>query len=211
MITINGYESCEVIADTPQFSLLRVEDILHHEKFIAKVYPHPSEQQVQSLKNIVQLVQEKNWKEALEPIHLLSEKDNATIIFKDVPGYTLQQYIRLQKKIKPSVFVPLAVHLCNMVSSFHLSGWIIGNLRPEHIFIEAETSDCKIADFRKASKVFKREPENSNLLYTPEDFNYISPEQTGRINQVIDYRSDYYSLGIIFYEMLTGKLPFASN
>jgi histidine kinase len=211
MITINGYESCEVIADTPQFSLLRVEDILLHEKFIAKVYPNPSEQQVQSLKNIVQLVQEKNWKEALEPVCVLSEKDNATIIFKDVPGYTLQQYIRQQKKIKPSLFVPLAIHLCNMVSSFHANGWIIGNLRPEHIFIDNETSDCKIADFRKASKVFKREPESSTQLYTPEDFNYISPEQTGRINQVIDYRSDYYSLGIIFYEMLTGKLPFASN
>ena len=40
---------------------------------------------------------------------------------------------------------------------------------------------------------------------------YISPEQTGRMNRGIDYRSDYYSLGVIFYEMFTGQLPFQSN
>jgi serine/threonine protein kinase len=40
---------------------------------------------------------------------------------------------------------------------------------------------------------------------------YLSPEQTGRINCAIDYRSDFYSLGVTFYELLTGQLPFKSN
>jgi PAS domain S-box-containing protein len=44
-----------------------------------------------------------------------------------------------------------------------------------------------------------------------QDLAYISPEQTGRMNRAVDYRSDYYSLGIVFYELLTGQLPFASD
>ena len=209
MVTINGYESFEAMADTPQFSLMRVEDLLHHEKYIAKVYPHPSEQQVQSLKNVVQLVIEKEWKDALQPLSVLQQKGSVTIIFKNAEGYTLQQYIEKQKKVKPSEFIPLAVSICNMLGSFHSNGWIIGNLRPEHIFIDTDSKKCKLADFRKASRVVKKETDNS--FSGAGDLDYISPEQTGRINQVIDYRSDYYSLGIIFYEMLTGRLPFVSN
>ncbi len=211
MVTINGYRSFDVMVDTPQFSMMRVEELLHHEKFIAKVYPNPSEQQVQSLKNIVQLVKEKEWKDALQPLTVLLQKDAATIIFRNAAGYTLRQIMAEQKKIKPSEFIPGAISLCNMLFSFHSNGWIIGNLRPEHIFIDTESKECKLADFRKASRVFKKETDTSSSFSGTGDLDYISPEQTGRINQLIDYRSDYYSIGIIFYEMLTGRLPFVSN
>ncbi|MGN6530891.1 MAG: adenylate/guanylate cyclase domain-containing protein, partial [Ginsengibacter sp.] len=98
-----------------------------------------------------------------------------------------------------------------MLSSFHSNGWIIGNLRPEYILIDSEKEVCKIADLEKASRVFKRETERPNTLSGPAELSYISPEQTGLTNQLIDYRSDYYSLGIIFYEMLAGRLPFISD
>lgn len=209
MATINGYDTYEIMVETPQFSMQRVEDVRNHEKYIAKVYPHTTERQNQSLKNIVQLAKEKNWKEALQPLYILLQKEGACIIFQNAAGYTLRQFIRQQKKIKPSEFISVAINLGNMLSHFHANGWIIGNLSPDHIFIDTEKKECKIADFRKASKIFKKETDNSFL--EPGDLDYISPEQTGRINQVIDYRSDYYSLGIIFYEMLTGKLPFISN
>ncbi len=211
MVTLDGYESCESIVDTPRFSLLRVVDLLHHEKFIAKVYPHPSEQQVQSLKNVVRLVKEKEWKDALQPITFLLQKDSVAIIFKNTQGCTLQQFILQYQKVLPSAFVPVAISLCNMLSSFHSNGWIIGNLRPDHILIDPGNKVCKIADFQKASRVFKKETETSFLFDDPGELDYISPEQTGRTNQIIDYRSDYYSLGIIFYEMLAGKLPFVSK
>ncbi|MGZ3237083.1 MAG: ATP-binding protein, partial [Burkholderiaceae bacterium] len=56
----------------------------------------------------------------------------------------------------------------------------------------------------KASSLEDTLPEQQDLAY-------ISPEQTGRMNHVVDYRSDYYSLGIVFYELLTGRLPFISE
>jgi len=211
MITLNGYEPVETIVETSKFSLLRVEDNLHHEKFIAKVYHSPSEKQVQSVKNIVDLVKEEEWNDVLEPISYLLQKDAVAIIFKNAAGCTLRQFISEQNKILPSKFVPIAVSVCRMLSSFHSNGWIIGNLRPEHILIDPQNEICRIADLEKASRVFKKESERSYTFSDPGELDYISPEQTGRTNQLIDYRSDYYSLGIIFYEMLTGKLPFVSD
>jgi PAS domain S-box-containing protein len=54
-------------------------------------------------------------------------------------------------------------------------------------------------------------PSLEEMLPEQQDLAYISPEQTGRMNQVVDYRSDYYSLGIVFYELLTGRPPFVSE
>jgi hypothetical protein len=119
VVTINGYEPFEVIVDTPQFSLMRVEDLLHHEKFIAKVCPHPTEQQVQSLKKVVQLVIEKEWKDAVQPLNVLLQNDAITIIFKNAVGYTLQQFVKEHKKVKSSEFIPLLIGICSMLTSFH--------------------------------------------------------------------------------------------
>ena len=63
-----------------------------------------------------------------------------------------------------------------------------------------------------SSTSFDNKPKylsNQDLL--EKDLRYSSPEQTGRINRNIDYRSDFYSLGIIFYRLLAGKYPFESE
>lgn len=211
MITLNGYQPFETIVETPQFSLLRVQDDLNHEKFIAKVYQSPTEKQVQSVKNIVELVKEEEWRDVLQPISYLLEKDAVAIIFKNAAGCTLRKFIAEHGKILPSRFVPIAISLCKMLSSFHSNGWIIGNIRPEYILIDAEKEVCRVADLEKASRVFKKQTETSYNFSGTGELDYISPEQTGRTNQLIDYRSDYYTLGIIFYEMLAGRRPFVSN
>ncbi len=97
-----------------------------------------------------------------------------------------------------------------LVDGFHQNGWVIKNLYPENILIDAGNV-CKICDLKRSTKIIKNESvdnySQADLLELP----YISPEQTGRLSQVTDSRSDLYSLGIIFYEMLTGMLPFQSK
>ena len=80
MLSLTGYQPFETIVETPQFSLLRVQDNLHHENFIAKVYRSPTEKQVQSVKNIVNLVKEEEWSDVLQPISYMLEKDAVAII-----------------------------------------------------------------------------------------------------------------------------------
>ncbi|WP_442936894.1 AAA family ATPase [Nostoc sp.] len=85
------------------------------------------------------------------------------------------------------------------------------DIKPANILINPETKQVKLIDFSIASLL----PRETQTLINPNVLEgtlaYISPEQTGRMNRGIDYRTDFYSVGVTFYELLTGKLPFASN
>jgi predicted ATPase/GAF domain-containing protein len=85
------------------------------------------------------------------------------------------------------------------------------DINPSNIIIQPETGKIKIIDFG-ISTVFNRETltlKNPNVLEGT--LAYISPEQTGRMNRSLDYRTDFYSLGVTFYELLTGQLPFITS
>lgn len=69
----------------------------------------------------------------------------------------------------------------------------------------------RIVDFGISTRLSKEESSWSNPNRLEGSIHYVSPEQTGRMNRSVDYRSDFYSLGITFYELLTGKLPFESE
>ncbi|MEH2438415.1 MAG: AAA family ATPase [Nostoc sp.] len=85
------------------------------------------------------------------------------------------------------------------------------DIKPANILINPETKEVKLIDFSIASLL----PRETQTLINPNVLEgtlaYISPEQTGRMNRLIDYRTDFYSLGVTFYELLTGELPFQSN
>ncbi|MEM9926067.1 MAG: serine/threonine-protein kinase PknK, partial [Cyanobacteria bacterium P01_D01_bin.50] len=85
------------------------------------------------------------------------------------------------------------------------------DIKPANILINPETKQVKVIDFSIASLLTQEIQEIKNPNCLEGSLPYISPEQTGRMNRGIDYRSDYYSLGVTFYELLTGQLPFISN
>ncbi|MEH2238281.1 ATP-binding sensor histidine kinase, partial [Nostoc sp.] len=84
-------------------------------------------------------------------------------------------------------------------------------IKPANILINPETKQVKLIDFSIASLL----PRETQTLMNPNvlegTLGYISPEQTGRMNRGIDYRTDFYSLGITFYDLIMGELPFQSN
>jgi PAS domain S-box len=109
---------------------------------------------------------------------------------------------------KPKEFLSIAIRICNGLKKIHAKNIIHGSINPSNILYEQKNGEVKIIDFSNAKYLSNENyilKKNNTLK---ESLNYISPEQTGRINRTIDYRSDFYSLGITFYEMLTGRLPF---
>ncbi|MHC5720789.1 MAG: serine/threonine protein kinase, partial [Nostoc sp.] len=81
-------------------------------------------------------------------------------------------------------------------------------IKPANILINPETKQVKLIDFSIASLLPRETQEIQNANCLEGTLAYLSPEQTGRMNRGIDYRSDFYSLGVTFYELLTGQLPF---
>jgi predicted ATPase/signal transduction histidine kinase len=97
------------------------------------------------------------------------------------------------------------------VVSLHIHNIIHKDLKPANIIINPETGLVKLTDFSIASRLSKETPQLTNPNQLEGTLGYISPEQTGRMNRVLDYRTDFYSLGVTFYEMLVGELPFQSD
>jgi predicted ATPase len=105
----------------------------------------------------------------------------------------------------------IAIQLVQALVSIHTQHIIHKDIKPDNIIINPKTGIVKVTDFSIASRLNKETPQLANPKQLEGTLAYMSPEQTGRMNRTLDYRSDFYSLGITFYEMLTGELPFQSD
>jgi serine/threonine protein kinase len=108
-------------------------------------------------------------------------------------------------------FFLVGLTLVEILENLHQKRIIHKDIKPANILINPETKEIFLIDFSIASLLPKETQELQNPNQLEGTLAYISPEQTGRMNRGIDYRSDFYSLGVTFYELLTGKLPFRSE
>jgi predicted ATPase/signal transduction histidine kinase/GAF domain-containing protein len=134
------------------------------------------------------------------------------LVMEDFGGISLHEWaIKGKNAFSLREFLEVAIALCNTLDILYRERIIHKDIKPSNILINPETKQVKLIDFSIASLL----PRETQTLINPNVLEgtlaYISPEQTGRMNRGIDYRTDFYSLGVTFYELLTGKLPFASN
>ena len=108
-------------------------------------------------------------------------------------------------------FLVVAIQIATILDELHRNRVIHKDIKPANILINPETNQVKIIDFSISSLLPRETQQLQNLNILEGTLAYISPEQTGRMNRGIDYRTDFYSLGVTFYELLTGKLPFFSD
>ncbi|KKM09409.1 hypothetical protein SY88_18810 [Clostridiales bacterium PH28_bin88] len=111
-----------------------------------------------------------------------------------------------------ATFLPLAVRLAGIIARLHRHGLIHGDLNPDILLIDAQNNTPYLFDCSRAIKAGAA--AGDQVPYLPPDrrpFSYLSPEQTGRLNRPVDRRTDTYSLGVILYELATGRLPVAAG
>ena len=109
-------------------------------------------------------------------------------------------------------FFPFALRLINVLGNVHENRIVHKSIEPSNILIDPDTGDIRLIDFGSSSELFREHQEAFVLSKQIDGFlPYISPEQTGRINRDIDYRTDFYSLGVTFFQLLTGQLPYTAN
>lgn len=108
-------------------------------------------------------------------------------------------------------FLKLAIEIVQAVSCIHSSSIIHKDINPSNILVSVGLDSVKIIDFQLATLLSREDVSSISLNALEGTLPYLSPEQTGRVNRSVDYRSDFYSLGVTFYEMLTGALPFNAD
>ncbi len=135
------------------------------------------------------------------------------LILEDFGGESLENFLA-ENKLSCIEFLSLGIKIAESLGQLHRAQIIHKDINPSNILIDPITKTIKIADFSIAVMA-DRSPSNlSNLSYSQPiagTLAYMSPEQTGRMNRGIDYRTDFYSLGVTFYQMLTGTLPFQAT
>ena len=135
------------------------------------------------------------------------------VVFEDQQSIDLRKYTQQQTdQCLPIIdFLTIAIQLAEALSVIHHAHIIHKDLHPGNLLINSHTLHIQVSDFGSASVLTREQPS----LVSPEKLEgllpYISPEQTGRMNRSIDYRSDFYTLGVTFYELLSGQLPFEAD
>ena len=108
-------------------------------------------------------------------------------------------------------FFHIAIQIAQTLEGLYSYRVIHKDIKPQNILINPQTKQVNLIDFSISSLLPRESQEIINPNVLEGTLAYMSPEQTGRMNRGIDYRTDFYSLGITFYELLTGQLPFTSN
>jgi predicted ATPase/signal transduction histidine kinase/serine/threonine protein kinase len=117
----------------------------------------------------------------------------------------------LGRELDISSFLSLAIQIADTLGQIHAINVIHKDINPSNIVWNQYSNQLKIIDFGIATRLPRENPSLKNPEHLEGTLAYISPEQTGRMNRSLDYRTDLYSLGITFYELLTGQLPFNSK
>ncbi|MGK5092104.1 AAA family ATPase [Deltaproteobacteria bacterium TL4] len=132
------------------------------------------------------------------------------LIMEDIQGKSLAEEI-LRKKPDLETRIHLSIQIAEVVEQVHHQNIIHKDINPFNIIWNSEENLLKITDFGISTKLTQENPEVINLKEIEGTLAYMSPEQTGRMNRNLDWRTDLYSLGVLFYEMFTGTLPFHSK
>ncbi|MDZ8054953.1 MAG: AAA family ATPase [Aulosira sp. ZfuVER01] len=208
-ITIAGYNLIEVLYDGTTTCVYRALREPEQTSVIIKTLKaeYPTIQQLTQLRHEYQILQPVEIEGIVKPLALENYQNGLALILSDFAGEPLKNFINNQN-FDLSIFLNTAIQLATILSQLHQNNIIHKDIKPQNILINPQTCQVKIIDFSISSCLSKesQNPSDPNLLEGT--LAYMSPEQTGRMNRSIDYRTDFYSLGATFYEMLTGQLPF---
>ncbi|MCY1059739.1 AAA family ATPase [Nannocystis sp. SCPEA4] len=142
----------------------------------------------------------------VKPLALETYEGMPALVLEDFGGEALDALLGTPMAVER--FLSLAIGIARAVADVHRQDVVHRDLKPANILVNPATSEVKLADFGLASRL-PREQQPVRLIEG--SLPYLSPEQTGRMNRAIDNRADLYSLGVTFFQMLTGELPFAAR
>jgi histidine kinase len=167
----------------------------------------PTLDELIGLKNDFEITSNIGFEGVLKSRELIRYESGIAIVKDYFDGVTLSEYLE-QKKLTLAEFLPIAVSLARIISQLHQNNIIHKDLNPENIFISRDGGNVMLGNLCNATQLAKEQQELRLGEMLRGSLTHISPEQTGRMNRSIDHRTDLYSLGVIFYQMLCHRLPF---
>ncbi len=206
-----AYSILQTIYDTDETHVHRAIRNVDHRAVILKMTGSGIKSQTtyEQMKHAYEIVKTLELPDIVKLLDLTTYQGFPTLVMEDFGGESLDHFIDGRMDVEK--FLLLAERIAGSIAAIHQRGIMHKNLKPGNIIFNQKTDEVKIADFGIAS-LFPHERQSlQSLQHIEGSFPYMAPEQTGWMNRIIDSRSDLYALGITFYELLTGVLPFTAH
>jgi PAS domain S-box-containing protein len=149
---------------------------------------------------------------AAKPLAMTRHEGRTILVLKDPGGQPLDRILERDygQPLDLTRFLSTAIGLARTLGLVHQQGLIHKDVKPANVLVD-DTGNAWLTGFGIASQLPRERQSPEPPEFIAGTLAYMAPEQTGRVNRSIDSRSDLYSLGVIFYEMLTGSLPFTAS
>ncbi|MCT7969229.1 AAA family ATPase [Laspinema sp. D1] len=209
---INNYEFLETLHSGGRTVIYRARNQVDGSKAIVKTLKseYPSLADITRLRHEYQILENLHINTIIQPLGLETYKNGWALFLEDTESLSLGEWI-VSHSLSQIKFLEVAISLVDAISELHNHHIIHKDIKPQNIIINPLTGTIQLIDFSIASRLERESPTVSHPDLLEGTLAYMSPEQTGRMNRTLDYRTDFYSLGVTFYELLTGTLPFTSN
>ncbi|NEO83863.1 MAG: AAA family ATPase [Spirulina sp. SIO3F2] len=211
MLNLTDYQETELLYTGTRTLVYRALRLKDERPVIVKVLqnPQPPFNELVQFRNQYIIIQNLDSPLIVRPLALERYGNSYALVMPDEGAVSLPDYWQERAK-DMGTFLPIAIQLAQALHELSQQRIIHKDIKPANIIIHPTTGQVKLIDFSISTLL----PKETQSLQPPNQLEgslaYISPEQTGRMNRGIDYRSDFYALGVTFYELLTGQLPFAS-
>lgn len=209
MVVIDGYTLQEKMHNNHNIDIYHALRRKDKCKVLLKIpnNHYTSSENVALLQHEFQLLKKINAPTIIKACDFLQNASGPVLVLEGVEGQLLSTYLK-KNKLKISDFLNLALQLVDILGELHQLRIIHKEIKPSNIIINPEKMTLKLIDVSGSTKLSEELFDYITLNGFEEGLAYISPEQTGRINRPIDYRTDFYSVGITLFQMLTNQVPF---
>ncbi|HLO89506.1 MAG TPA: AAA family ATPase [Nostocaceae cyanobacterium] len=172
---------------------------------------YPTFNELVQFRNQYAIAKDINLPGVITTYSLESYQNSYALVMEDFGGISLKDWKAQNNSNSLIEFFHIAIQIVTTLNELYRNRVIHKDIKPANILINPTTKQIKLIDFSIASLL----PRETQSLISPNELEgtlaYVSPEQTGRMNRGIDWRSDFYSLGVTFFELLTKQLPFTSD
>ncbi|MEA2712111.1 MAG: hypothetical protein QOK27_72, partial [Gemmatimonadales bacterium] len=211
LLGANGNANFQVLLEDGERVFCRAGGHANADGSVLAVLPaeeHPTPATLDRLAHEYGLKEELDGAWAVRPLELIRESGRTMLVLEDPGGEPLERLLGVPFEM--DLFLRLAIDISVAVGRIHRRGLLHKDIKPANIMVNCADGQVRLAGFGIASRV----PRERQAPGPPETIAgtlaYMAPEQTGRMNRSIDSRSDLYALGVTFYQMLTGSLPFTA-
>lgn len=216
MLSLEDYQVGEEIFASVNSLVYRGRRLADGQPVVLKLLnqDYPSPRQIAYYRQEYKIARQLEHEGVVRVFALKEIQRRPILVFEDFGGIPLHRWYATVLAENPdplAFFFPVALRIVEILSHIHQANVIHKDVNPSNILIDPQTQAVKLIDFGISTALSR---ENTTLVspgVLEGTLAYISPEQTGRMNRTLDYRTDFYSLGATFYELLVGQLPFPTD